>query len=45
MSDAAAHSVLTFAMTTSSVNGTDKANAKATKSVEDLEFKGSHAQQ
>jgi Zn-dependent M28 family amino/carboxypeptidase len=45
MSDAAAHSVLTFAMTTSSVNGTDKANEKGTKSVEGLEFKGSRAQQ
>jgi Zn-dependent M28 family amino/carboxypeptidase len=45
MSDAAAHSVLTFAMTTSAVNGTDKASTNATKSVEDLKFKGSHAQQ
>ena len=42
--DAAAHAVLTFAMTTSSVNGTDKANVKANKTVEDLEFKGSLAQ-
>ncbi len=32
MSDAAAHAVLTFAETTSSVSGTDKANDKATKS-------------
>ncbi len=44
MSDAAAHAVLTFAMTTSSVNGTDKGNDKATKSLEELEFKGSAAQ-
>lgn len=40
-SDAAAHAVLTYAMTTSSVKGTDKANA--TKSVTDLEFKGQSA--
>jgi Zn-dependent M28 family amino/carboxypeptidase len=40
MSDAAAHATLLFAMTGSSVNGTDNANndAKATS-----EFKGSHA--
>ncbi len=44
MSDATAHAVLTFAMTTSSVNGTDKGNDKATKSLEELEFKGSAAQ-
>jgi Zn-dependent M28 family amino/carboxypeptidase len=44
MSDATAHAVLTFAMTTSSVNGTDKGNDKATKTVEELEFKGPHAQ-
>jgi Zn-dependent M28 family amino/carboxypeptidase len=31
-SDAVAHSVLTFAQTTSSVNGTGKASSKATKS-------------
>ena len=43
MSDAAAHAALTFAMTTSSVNGTDKAST--TKSVEGLEFKGHAAQQ
>lgn len=40
MSDAAAHAVLTFAMTTSSVNGTDKGSDKAMKSVETLEYKG-----
>jgi Zn-dependent M28 family amino/carboxypeptidase len=40
-SDAAAHAVLTYAMTTSSVKGTDKANA--TKSVTDLEFKAQSA--
>jgi Zn-dependent M28 family amino/carboxypeptidase len=39
-SDAVAHSVLTFAMTTSSTNGTDKASSKATKS--DYEWKGGH---
>lgn len=44
MSDAAAHAVLTFAMTTSSVNGTDKGNVNSTKSVTDLQFKGSRAQ-
>ncbi len=37
-SDAVAHSVLTFAMTTSSTNGTDKANTNATKS--DLRVEG-----
>jgi Zn-dependent M28 family amino/carboxypeptidase len=41
-SDAAAHAVLIYAMTTSSVKGTDKGNA--TKSVTDLEFKGHSAQ-
>jgi Zn-dependent M28 family amino/carboxypeptidase len=41
MTDATAHAVLTFAMTTSSVNGTDKGSTNSTKSVEDLEFKGS----
>jgi Zn-dependent M28 family amino/carboxypeptidase len=39
-SDAVAHSVMTFAMTTSSTNGTDKASSKATKS--DYEWKGGH---
>lgn len=41
MSDATAHSVLTFAMTTSAVNGTD--NAQALKKISSsLTFKGSH---
>jgi Zn-dependent M28 family amino/carboxypeptidase len=40
-SDAAAHAVLTFAETTSAVNGTDKANDKATHSDD---FLGSQAQ-
>jgi Zn-dependent M28 family amino/carboxypeptidase len=39
-SDAVAHSVMTFAMTSSSTNGTDKANSNATKT--ESEFKGSH---
>jgi Zn-dependent M28 family amino/carboxypeptidase len=39
-SDAVAHSVLTFAMTTSSTNGTDKASTSATKT--DYEWKGGH---
>lgn len=41
MSDAAAHAVLTFAMTTSSVNGTGKASKVA---VENLKYKGPKAQ-
>jgi Zn-dependent M28 family amino/carboxypeptidase len=41
MSDAAAHAVLTFAMTTSAVPGTDKGNAKGKAAA--LEFKGSRA--
>jgi Zn-dependent M28 family amino/carboxypeptidase len=41
MSDAVAHAVLTYAMTTSNVNGTDKASSKAQKSGE-TEFQGSH---
>ena len=45
MSDAAAHATLTFAMTTSAVNGTDKGNANSSKSVAQLEFKGNAAQQ
>ena len=45
MTDATAHAVLTFAMTTSSVNGTDKGSEKSTKSEEDLMYKGSQAQQ
>ena len=44
MSDAAAHAVLTFAMTTSAVNGANKGSSKSIKSVEDLEFLGSAAQ-
>jgi Zn-dependent M28 family amino/carboxypeptidase len=41
MSDAIAHSVLTFAMTTSAVNGTDK--GKGSKKWEDgMTFRGSH---
>jgi Zn-dependent M28 family amino/carboxypeptidase len=44
MSDAAAHAVLTFAMTTSAVSGTNKGSSKAIKSIEDLEFIGSAAQ-
>jgi Zn-dependent M28 family amino/carboxypeptidase len=39
-SDAVAHSVLTFAMTTSSTNGTDKASTGTAKT--DYEWKGSH---
>jgi len=38
MSDAAAHAVLTFAMTTSSVNGTDKGNGSGSP---DFEYQGS----
>jgi Zn-dependent M28 family amino/carboxypeptidase len=41
MSDAVAHAVLTYAMTTSNVNGTDKASSKAQKPGE-TEFRGSH---
>ncbi|SHL76232.1 PA domain-containing protein [Roseovarius marisflavi] len=42
MSDAIAHAVLTFAMTTSSVNGTDKANENAVKATsETMEYRGS----
>ena len=44
MSDAAAHAVLTFAMTTSAVNGTDKGSSNAAKTVAELQFKGSLAQ-
>jgi Zn-dependent M28 family amino/carboxypeptidase len=40
MSDAAAHAVLTFAMTTSAVNGTDK--GKAWGPSKNLEYWGSH---
>jgi Zn-dependent M28 family amino/carboxypeptidase len=41
MSDAAAHAVLTFGMTTSAVNGTSKASSK---SLDSFEFRGSHRQ-
>ena len=45
MSDAAAHAVLTFAMTTSSVNGTDKSSAKALEAhMNALLFRGAHLQ-
>ncbi|HSK39898.1 MAG TPA: M28 family metallopeptidase [Arenibaculum sp.] len=43
MSDAAAHAVLTFAMTTSSVSGTAQASAKAVESTGML-YKGNHLQ-
>jgi len=39
MSDAAAHAVLTFAMTTSAVNGTDKGNGQGQA---DMEFQGAN---
>ena len=42
MSDAAAHSVMVFAMTTSAVNGTDNGNAKGQQA--EMEYKGSAAQ-
>ena len=41
MSDAAAHAVFTFAMTSSSVNGTDKGSDKAQKSADALDYQGS----
>jgi Zn-dependent M28 family amino/carboxypeptidase len=41
MSDATAHAVLTFAQTTSSVNGTDQGSGTPT-SMEDFEYLGSH---
>ncbi len=41
MSDAAAHAVLTFAMTTSAVPGTSKASSKA---IEATEYRGPKAQ-
>jgi Zn-dependent M28 family amino/carboxypeptidase len=44
MSDAAAHAVLAFAMTTSAVPGTDKASASALANLSALEFLGSMAQ-
>lgn len=40
MSDAAAHAVFTFAMTSSSVKGTDKGSDKAMKSAEALDYQG-----
>jgi hypothetical protein len=43
MSDATAHAVLTFAMTTSAVNGTSKGSTNSIKSAEDLLFRGSLA--
>ena len=43
MSDAAAHAVLTFAQTTSAVNGADRGKAQG-QQVGDLEFRGSRAQ-
>jgi Zn-dependent M28 family amino/carboxypeptidase len=42
LADAAAHAVLTFAMTTSAVNGADKGNANGKFS--NLEFDGARAQ-
>lgn len=41
MSDAAAHAVMTFAMTTSSVNGTDQGKGKG-KAGSRMIFLGSH---
>jgi len=43
MSDAAAHSVMTFAMTTSAVNGTDNGNGNG-KFKSSMEYKGSNLQ-
>lgn len=40
MSDAAAHALYTFAMTSSSVNGTDKGSDKAKKSADTLDYLG-----
>ena len=40
-SDAVAHAVLTFAQTTSAVNGTEKASEKTLKYFENMEFLGS----
>ena len=39
MSDAVAHSVLTFAQTTSAINGTDKGSSRSTKA---YDWKGNH---
>jgi len=44
MSDATAHAVLSFAMTTSSVNGTDKGKGLG-KWKDDMEYLGSHLRQ
>jgi hypothetical protein len=44
MSDAIAHATLTFAMTTSAVGATDKGNSTSTKTVEELQYKGSPLQ-
>ncbi|TCK08529.1 M28 family metallopeptidase [Marinobacterium mangrovicola] len=40
MSDAAAHTLYTFAMTTSSVNGTDRGSDKSIKKTIELEYQG-----
>lgn len=40
MSDAAAHALYTFAMTSSSVNGTDKGSDKAQKAADALDYQG-----
>ena len=40
MSDAAAHALFTFAMTSSSVNGADKGSDKAKKSADALDYQG-----
>jgi Zn-dependent M28 family amino/carboxypeptidase len=42
MADATAHAVLTFAMATSAVNGTDKGSTKALKAAEQMEFRAGH---
>jgi Zn-dependent M28 family amino/carboxypeptidase len=44
MSDAAAHSVLIFAQTTSAVSGTAKGEARGKVALETLEFRGGHRQ-
>ena len=41
-SDAAAHAVMAFAMTTSSVNGTDKGNGHS-KWKDEMDYRGSNA--
>lgn len=45
MTDAIAHSVLTFAMTTSSVNGADKGSDKAMKAAASMEMLAGHYRQ